>query len=56
MYIVAREQLGKQVPAKKNSWPTIGKVLSIARQRSGKHASTTMGGGVFRGVRENYLS
>jgi hypothetical protein len=31
---VAREQLGKHVPAKKNSWPTIGKGLSIARQRT----------------------
>jgi hypothetical protein len=29
---VAREQLGKYVAAKKNSWPTIGKGLSIARQ------------------------
>jgi hypothetical protein len=27
---VARKQLGKHVPAKKNSWPTIGKGLSIA--------------------------
>jgi hypothetical protein len=31
---VAREQVGKHVPAKKNSWPTIGKGLSIARQRA----------------------
>jgi hypothetical protein len=31
---IAREQLGKHVPAKKNSWPTIGKGLSIARQRA----------------------
>jgi hypothetical protein len=31
---VAREQLGKHVPAKKNSWSTIGKGLSIARQRT----------------------
>jgi hypothetical protein len=31
---VAREQLGKHVPAKKNSWPTIGKWLSIASQRA----------------------
>jgi hypothetical protein len=31
---VAREQLGKHVPAKKNSWPTIGKLLFIARQRA----------------------
>jgi hypothetical protein len=30
---VAWEQLGKHVPVKKNSWPTIGKGLSIARQR-----------------------
>jgi hypothetical protein len=28
---VAREQLGKHVPAKKNSWPTTGKGLSMAR-------------------------
>jgi hypothetical protein len=28
---IAREQLGKHVPVKKNSWPTIGKV---ARQRA----------------------
>jgi hypothetical protein len=26
---VAREQLGKHVPAKTNSWPTIGKVFPI---------------------------
>jgi hypothetical protein len=31
---VAREQLGTYVPPKKNSWPTIGKGLSIARQRA----------------------
>jgi hypothetical protein len=31
---VAREQLGKHLPAKKNCWPTIGKVLSIDRQRA----------------------
>jgi hypothetical protein len=29
---VAREQLGKHIPVKKNSWPAIGKGLSIARQ------------------------
>jgi hypothetical protein len=33
---VTREQLGKHVPVKKNSWPTIGKEISIARQRTGK--------------------
>jgi hypothetical protein len=31
---IGREQLGKHVPAKKNSWPTIGKEISIARQRA----------------------
>jgi hypothetical protein len=31
---VAREELGKHVPEKKNSWPTRGKGLSIARQRA----------------------
>jgi hypothetical protein len=31
---VAREPVGKHVPAKKNSWRTIGKGLSIARQRA----------------------
>jgi hypothetical protein len=31
---VAREQLGKDAPAKKNSWPTIRNGLSIARQRA----------------------
>jgi hypothetical protein len=31
---VAKEQLRKHVPAKKNSWSTIGKGLSIARQRA----------------------
>jgi hypothetical protein len=30
----AREQIGKHVPAKKNSWPTKGKGISIARQRA----------------------
>jgi hypothetical protein len=30
----AREQLGKHVPAKKNSWPKIDKGLSVTRQRS----------------------
>jgi hypothetical protein len=36
---VAREQLAKHVPAKKNSWPAIGKGLSIARQRTCKQLS-----------------
>jgi hypothetical protein len=31
---VASEQLGKHVPENKNSWQTIGKGLSIARQRA----------------------
>jgi hypothetical protein len=31
---VAREQVGTHVPAKKNFWSTIGKGLSIARQRA----------------------
>jgi hypothetical protein len=31
---VVREQLGKHVPTKKNSWPTIGEGLSIVRQRA----------------------
>jgi hypothetical protein len=36
---VAREQLSKHVLAKKISWPTIGKGLSIARQRTYKQPS-----------------
>jgi hypothetical protein len=36
---VAREQLGKHVPAKKKSWPTTGKGLSIARQQTCKQPS-----------------
>jgi hypothetical protein len=31
---VAREQLSKHVPAKKYSWPTTGKGISIAKQRA----------------------
>jgi hypothetical protein len=36
---VAREQLGKHVPERKNSWPTTGKELSIAKQRTCKQTS-----------------
>jgi hypothetical protein len=31
---VAREQLGKHLPAKTNSWSEVDKELSVARQRT----------------------
>jgi hypothetical protein len=36
---VAREQQGKHIAAKKNSWPKTGKGLSIVKQRACKQPS-----------------
>jgi hypothetical protein len=53
---VAKEQLGKHVSAKKNSWPTLGKGFSIVRQRTENKFRQHQGPCFLRGSCRGYIT